>query len=372
MNIRKLIRDLYNRNPFLGFILMQLNVREDSTLYAPAGICLERGSLTLLYNPQKFSSYKEKEQIAIMEHEVLHLVFFHLQLAEDYENKHLFNIAADLEVNCYINNLPNNCYTVEKFSLPKKMGVKYYYKQLSNNENNQQKFDSECPTGDHSLWDSSKSEGCNDKIIEALITDVIRKAKQEGLQLGSNYGNLDSLINVFLQKNATPITNWRTFLKRLCSFSNQVTTKLSRKRMSIRNPDFGKLRVYPKNRVLLILDTSGSMGQAELNAAYTQMCFIKKHNKNLTLDVICCDTMISEVLEFKPNLFKAKGGGGTMFNPALKFYNDNRRKYSTAIFFTDGGFCDDKLLDTYKPVIWVLTNDSYEQHLRGIKLKLII
>lgn len=67
-----------------------------------------------------------------MKHELLHIAFKHLLMQESFSDKKLFNIAADAEVNQYIDVLPKDAIDIKNIDpmLPPKAGTKYYYEYL--------------------------------------------------------------------------------------------------------------------------------------------------------------------------------------------------------------------------------------------------
>ena len=71
----------------------------------------------------------------LLKHELLHVSFGHMIMKDRFENFKLFNIAADIEINQYIDSdyLPEGGLTLETFKeleLPTKAGTKIYYDLL--------------------------------------------------------------------------------------------------------------------------------------------------------------------------------------------------------------------------------------------------
>ena len=58
--------------------------------------------MRLVINPDFFGDLSEPHQQGLLKHELLHIAFGHIVLADRYPNKKLFNIAADIEINQYI------------------------------------------------------------------------------------------------------------------------------------------------------------------------------------------------------------------------------------------------------------------------------
>jgi predicted metal-dependent peptidase len=129
----------------------------------------------------------------------------------------------------------------------------------------------------------------------------------------------------------------------------------------------------PKPRVLVVADTSGSMGQAELTTALSE---IKGVLATTTCGVTfaAADAAVHEMREVKnwreiiPLL---KGGGGTDFGPAFEAASKMRPRPSVIIFATDGdGTCPDSPPPGMR-VIWLLTGKhAHEPCSWGEKIRL--
>ena len=54
-----------------------------------------------------FEHCNEKQRVAVLKHEMLHLCFEHLPRAKDFKDRDMMLIAADLAVNCYLPDFPS-------------------------------------------------------------------------------------------------------------------------------------------------------------------------------------------------------------------------------------------------------------------------
>ena len=125
--LAKACKSLILREPFYGLFLIGLNkkIRKD---VPTAGVSKQGIGIQLSINPDFFMGLPEEHQIGLLKHELLHVSFGHLMMREMYSNKKLFNIAADLEINQYIdsNMLPEGGLTLDSFpelKLPRKAGT---------------------------------------------------------------------------------------------------------------------------------------------------------------------------------------------------------------------------------------------------------
>lgn len=150
-NIETLVKRMLIEDPFYGFMLTSLDRRYSDSVKTAGVHFNENMNAELLINEEWFSKWPEEIQMGLLKHELLHLAFKHLTMGKDFPNQRLFNIAADLEINCYIPNLPRGQegVYVEDLGLPEKQGTMYYYRELLKSppsKKSKQKMDGTGPT----------------------------------------------------------------------------------------------------------------------------------------------------------------------------------------------------------------------------------
>ena len=143
--VAKTVKTLILEEPFYGLFLIGLNksYRKD---IPTAGVSKKGIGIQLAINPDFFQELNIRQQVGLLKHELLHVSFGHLTLRDLYSDHKLFNIAADLEINQYINknDLPDGGLTLDTFpelNLPVKAGTKKYYELLE-----QAKQSGNCPS----------------------------------------------------------------------------------------------------------------------------------------------------------------------------------------------------------------------------------
>ena len=115
MDVIKCIKQLMIESPFYGLFLMNLN-KEYSDRIPTAAVVLEGINTKMLFNKSYWNTLSDPEQLAVLTHETLHICYQHLLHVKDFSNQKVFNIACDMEVNCYIDNLPKDVVTVESIN----------------------------------------------------------------------------------------------------------------------------------------------------------------------------------------------------------------------------------------------------------------
>ena len=105
----------------------------------------------------------------MIKHQVLHVVFKHILRSREFGNKQLFNIAADLAVNQYIEQrqLLEQASKIEDFpdfKLDRGQSVDYYYKRLMEELDEMDKMTSPFSTQQSPSEDEDDDSASNDNM----------------------------------------------------------------------------------------------------------------------------------------------------------------------------------------------------------------
>ena len=135
MEVEKAFKRLLVKSPFYGLFCLSLP-KVVTTKYPTLCVSKQGISCQLNINPDFWEQHTDKEQIALLMHELGHICFQHMFLHESFADQKLFNISADCEVNSYIENLPKDACVPEWLgqkigkNLEKGMGTKKYYEAI--------------------------------------------------------------------------------------------------------------------------------------------------------------------------------------------------------------------------------------------------
>ena len=129
MEIEKAFRRFLIKEPFYGLFCLSLPKKINKNIDT---LCVSRKGINceLNINPDFWETLTDDEQIAVLKHEMSHICLQHMFMCESFPDAKIFNMAADAEVNSYIDNLPSGALTAEILGFPKGKGTKYYYSQL--------------------------------------------------------------------------------------------------------------------------------------------------------------------------------------------------------------------------------------------------
>ena len=378
--VAKAAKTLIFEEPFYGLFLVGLNktYRKD---IPTAGVSKNGIGVQLSVNPEYFTGLTVEQKIGLLKHELLHISFGHLITRDLYTDKKLFNVAADLEINQYIDAiaLPPGGLVLDMFpelNLPKKAGTDKYYELLE-----QAQQDGTCPSlddlmsrmdgssqYDHMTWDEfNELPEAEKKLIQKQIEHQLKEtAEQTEKRRGNIPGELADLIRK-LRHVEPPKFDWKGYLKRFIGNSTVVYTKKLRRKYNKRYVENPGLKIKFKNNICVGVDTSGSVSNDELREFMGELVHMHKTGHKIT--VVQCDTQINSVEEFNPKKdWEIKGRGGTSFQPVIDHYNNNGR-YTALIYLTDG--------EAYAPencphnTLWVHSSRcSINEELPGKKIQL--
>lgn len=384
--MENLIKKMMIEEPFYGFLLTTVE-REFSDEVPTAAVCFDsQMNARLVVNKNYFDKFSDTEKLAILKHEMMHLAFKHPVMRDSFPDNKLFNIAADLEVNSYISGLPSGVLLPSDYGLEPRRGTSYYYSALSANsmggqgsgnndagggtdssgngnsqsdsQGNQQNGSSpQKPEGkdlldDHSLWEQAD---CADKeLANELINNKLLTAAESVKGRGIIPGEMQSII-ADLQKPLKRVFDWKRMLRRFIGNAYDEKKKSSRRKESRRFAGSCGSKHMKKSRVLVGIDTSGSVSNEELHEFVSELTYMYKAGTEIY--VLECDAFIHKKYWFKPGCIEGvTGRGGTSFDPVVDYYREHYKQFDTLIYLTDGEAPYSHLKIPQNNMLWVISS----------------
>ena len=366
--VARTTKSLIFQEPFYGLFLIGINKKYTESI-PTAGVSKNNIGMQLTINPQFYFELTEDHRYGLIKHELLHIAFGHLLTRDLYGDKKLFNIAADLEINQYINSskLPEGGLLLSSFpelDLPIKAGTDKYYELLQ-----QARQDGTCPSLDnlmnqmdgnscycHPGWDDFDDLPESDKkLIQKQIEHQLKESAEQTIKKQGNIpGELADLIHRLTHIDP-PKFDWKAYLRRFIGNSSVVYTKKLRRKYNKRYSANPGLKIKFKNHICVGVDTSGSVNNDELKEFFSELTHMHKTGHQIT--VVQCDTKITSVKEFKPKQdWEIHGRGGTSFQPVIDHYNERKGHYTALIYLTDGEAYNPE--NCPKNALWVLSSQS--------------
>lgn len=367
MELIKCAKELLIRQPFYGLFLLNLRkeIVDDNHAVKTAAVGPNGINFTLYVNNTFWNKLTDLQQLAVLQHELMHICFMHLTDDFKCDNHHNMNIAMDCAINQFIDNLPPKCVTLQSLSeklgkkLEAKKGAWYYYKEIQDfAQKNPDKCDAILGADgyedidDHSMWPKDISEA-ERKLYENQIKSKLKEtAEYVSKQAGSIPGELSEILQKIKEK--PPVFNWKKYFRRLVGNAITNDIQLTRMRPSKRFPDARGLRFKRKPVILVGVDTSGSIGKKDLEDFFSEINHIYKAGVSVT--VVECDTQIQNVFKYDGKSDIAiNGRGGTELSPVISYYKEHK-EFTVCILFTDG-YCNTNL-ENCQNLIWVITSNG--------------
>lgn len=188
-------------------------------------------------------------------------------------------------------------------------------------------------------------------IIQGQMDNLSKEALEQAIAAMKSIGNIPNHLKGVYEKLTRvppPITNWRTvFNNDIRSFGNFTEITRTRTKPNLIIPDTFRLKLSMSKHLALVFDTSGSVSQPELIDFFTEALNISKIT-GFKLTIIECDAYVNseigvyelmniEQISKRLSEGLVTGGGGTSFDPAIKFLNEELEEPITGVvYFTDG------------------------------------
>lgn len=330
----------------------------------------------------------------VLKHELLHLVFRHHAAYAENLDERLQNVAFDLVVNQYIERtlLPDDSIFLASFPdlrLQEGQTWFYYYQQLVDlrrqdapgdgsgtpDQVTLENIKSDSHGMDrHQPWRNLRQRDALDKsVAETHLDSLLRTAHQRttAAAWGALPGDVREVLKPLLQA-PPPQLNWRRTLRQFAKSASRTHLQNTIRRPSKRYGTTPGLRIARKQRLLVAVDTSGSIGEAEAQAFFEEIFQLWRTGVQVT--VVECDTRIQQRYEYQgktPNVWH--GRGGTDFDAPLALANAEQP--DALIYFTDG-YANKPATQPRVPVLWLITPAGIEpahpywQGLPGRKIKM--
>jgi predicted metal-dependent peptidase len=334
------------------------------------------------YNPDFVKSLSKEEMQGVLVHEMGHPLRNYFQRAEFFEDKMLFNIAHDMEMNPGIIDsglaLPKDCAMPQQIGAPNGLLAEEYYHLLQQHQQKQAGKNGKGSGHDHGpkgcgshagngFEDPAPAAGdtMSNAERELLLRDVAKQIEQAVQQGRGNVpGDLQRWASNFLH----PKVRWTKELAaqtRRCMIEvagkmNYSYRKPSRRTGSGQGAVIKPSMVAYVPRIAMIFDTSGSMGEEDLNKSIAEakgiIETVSGGDKGVTYFSVDA-AVASSGKATKARAIKLGGGGGTDMRVGLKAAAEQRPGFDIVVVMTDGDTPWPKARMPFK-VIVVLTREG--------------
>ena len=377
--LKSRMRILVNHG-FYGLLLMHMvySLDEDCPTAYTDG---ER----IAFGPEFMDQLSDSELDFIMMHEILHVVLQHCFRGSEHEDHARSNIAADIVVNSNI--LLENDMDLSSITIAFEGGPSMHQVPNGNEGYNytmEEVYEMLPPTppgvpktGGGGTWDDHSRWGSLEE--DSVMRDVWVKRMAEACEAirirdkVNGRGTLPAFAERFWKDLTEPQLDWRIILNEFIQEEINDYSFSPPDRRFEESPFFlpDLNEKGPSDEVadiLFMIDTSGSMTDAEITAAYSEIKgAIDQFNGRLRGWLGFFDAAIIEPVPFEDEedfkVIKPYGGGGTDFQIIFEYVHQYMQDHLPAsiIIMTDGGapFLKEELAMGI-PVLWLLNNETVD------------
>lgn len=379
--VEEAVIELGRRSPFYNYLFLFIERVRSSTVRTFKLRVSSRGNLQLLYNPEVLRDKPLELVVALLEHEALHIVNGHILIpVKEKRDRLLWDLCMDAAINQFIP-------VLDAFSLPldellmegcgtdnERMFIappaflpnqtaEYYHDwavefmkknktiDLELIETNLEKTDSHEDFGNFELPKEFVQE-----LLNNVVAETYRKAK-DGLPEG-----LEHVVTLFLDR---PILDWRTMIRRFFGSSVHVGRYRTPLRPNRRYDDQPGWRNDYAAKIVVVLDTSGSIIEDEFNAFFSEIDIVTRLTDS-RIWLVQVDETVQSVMKYGKGMWKDLkliGRGETDLQPAIDYAQENLRPEGI-IVFTDG-YTDLPLVK--RKVLFVLSRQCNKEFVEEAK-----
>jgi predicted metal-dependent peptidase len=323
------------------------------------------------YGSKFIKDMSDSDLRGLIMHENLHKVFQHMFLWQHLykEDGRTANMACDYVINIIIDDIRKR--TGGFVTLPKGglldrkyegMDSQTVYNMLREEGNDGGSGGGEGEGFDDHDWESG--DAMSQEEIEQIGKDINQAIRQGQLMAGKLGGNKSRELGALME----PKVDWREQLREFVS-STAVGKDISTwQRVSRRwlQHDMYMPSTITENvgRIVVAIDTSGSIGTAELSKFLSEVQGICINTKPEKVDLLYWDTDVAahevytqEQLDKLTSSTKPAGGGGTDVACVAKYLKDNQIRPECVIVLTDGYIYGDWGTWT-APVLWTIVGGN--------------
>lgn len=400
-NLNDHIFRLLQTEPFFAALSRKIEKRESKAI-PTAGVRVnpDTGYFEMLYNSDFFEGLPDEQRSGVLIHEFYHLVFEHVlgRLPDELEGAmsnptpeqvktfKLWNIAADLSINCLIgrDKLPETCcFPGGKMfeDLEPNKTAEFYFQALKQKQDEQGEGEGDGEGGegsgqsggsgqpgegsgntpfdpdnagqfdDHGQWGGDSCSDAIKDIAKERLKEATKSAMEDAAK-GNNWGSVSSSVRKEIIERMTPRIDWRKVLRYFVQCSQRANKRSTPRRLNKRYA-----YVHPGRKVervaniAISIDQSGSVSDHMLGLFYSEL---NKLAEIATFTVIPFDTKVAEdkVYVWKKGETRKRERvlyGGTDFNPPTDYVN--KGKFDAHICLTD--MCAPKPKPSKVPRLWM-------------------
>ena len=217
---------------------------------------------------------------------------------------------------------------------------------------------------DHDIDGEGSADGTTPEEAKALDARIDRAIREGALLAGRLGIDLPRSITEMLE----PKIDWREALREFVSAAtkgkDEYTWRKFNRRVIANDMYLPTVENETIGEIVVAIDTSGSIGEKELNEFASELVSICESVSPEAVRVLWWDTMVHGEQVFTDNyanigaMLKPKGGGGTRVSCVSEYLNKNKVNAECVLVFTDGYLESNVKWSIAAPTLWMVTENK--------------
>ena len=323
----------------------------------------------VIYNKDFIKTLDEKELNFVVLHEALHKAYQHMHLWKKLWkiNPMVANMAADYVVNYAIHEAdeqgeitkrPDSALFDVKY---KGMTTKQIFDSLMQDaEKNGRGQGGE---GGHDSHDWEGADSLSDEEKKEVAKQIDQALRQGEIIRGKMQGNKNRSVTEILEPKVDWREQLREFVNATCKNKDRTSWKRPHKRFIGHDIYMPSMIGEAIGQIVIGIDTSGSIGDKELNEFLTEVVAICDDVSPSSIELLYWDTCVAGHETYNQGDYnglvqstKPAGGGGTHVGCVNQYIKDKRIQPEAIIILTDGYVEDDFGGNWEHPTLWAITS----------------
>ena len=323
----------------------------------------------VIYNKDFIKTLDEKELNFVVLHEALHKAYQHMHLWKKLWkiNPMVANMAADYVVNYAIHEADNQSEITKRpdsalFDLKYKgMTTKQIFDSLM--QDAEKNGSGQGGEGGHDSHDWEGADSLSDEEKKEVAKQIDQALRQGEIIRGKMQGNKNRSVTEILEPKVDWREQLREFVNSTCKNKDRTSWKRPHKRFIGHDIYMPSMIGEAIGQVVIGIDTSGSIGDKELNEFLTEVVAICDDVSPSSIELLYWDTCVAGHETYNQGDYKGlvqstkpAGGGGTHVGCVNEYIKDKRIQPEAIIILTDGYVEEDFGGNWEHPTLWAITS----------------
>lgn len=380
---------LLKQKPFFGHLLLGFRRRLIPGTHA-TGVTIVNGTPTLNIDPRQFQQYPPREQQALLEHAIKHLLHLHPIRGRGC-HRMTWDLATDLAINPSIEHMPVEAPSPDRFRMEAGLAAEEYARLLKRafdlgtldgegagpvspaqegqggegaaEEREVRKPPH--PVDNHQIW--GEADSTPECLAEQAVRDLVREAHRKA------FGEVPNDVSTVVEGWLTPpLIPWQQILRQFVGTAGRVGRQSTWQRQHRRfQHDTPGTRKRRQLNLLVAVDVSESTDEGPLREAFAGELMQIARGRNSQITVLYAHSRIRRIDRFRSSQVVSEvvhGGGFTDLRPVFEFARTMHPLPAAIIYLTDGfGPAPEEMAF---PTLWVLTPEGRKPVPWGVELRL--